>query len=120
MILEKNQMTALPPEMSKLVNMESLYAGNNQLTSLPPEIGQLTSLVGLDYQFNELTFPPPEIQQQGLPAMLAYLRDYEAMLQHQKMVGIVIGVGVVGAMAGLIVAFRWRQRRGLGEKKKRL
>jgi hypothetical protein len=35
----------------------------------------------------------------------------------QIMAGMAAGVG---AIAGVILAFRWRQRRGLGEKKKRL
>lgn len=57
------------------------------------------------------------ITSQGTAATLAYLRDYEAMLMRQTIAGIAIGVG---AFAGVILAFRWRQRRGLQEKKKRL
>ena len=34
-----------------------------------------------------------------------------------KPAGIAAGVGVI---AGVLLAFRWRQRRGLGEKNKRL
>jgi len=39
------------------------------------------------------------------------------MLMRQTIAGIAAGVGGV---AGLMLAFRWRQRRGVGEKKKRL
>jgi len=60
---------------------------------------------------------PSEITSQGIPATLAYLRDYESMLMRQTIASIAAGVG---GIAGLILAFRWRQRRGLGEKKKRL
>jgi hypothetical protein len=38
------------------------------------------------------------------------------MLFRQTIAGIAAGVG---AIAGVMLAFRWRQRRGLGEKKKR-
>ena len=46
--LRSNQLTNLPPEISKLTKLVSLDLRNNQLTSLPTEITKLTNLVHLD------------------------------------------------------------------------
>jgi len=59
--LYNNQLTALPPEITKLANLTGLYLSNNQLTALPPEIVKLTNLTKLDLSFNQLTALPPEI-----------------------------------------------------------
>ena len=132
-----NQLTTLPPEIRHLTSLTRLHAQDNQLTMLPPEIGQIPSLqelylndnplkaLPLEIAYSQLKilstgplpFIPLEIQQQSTEGMLAYLRDYEAMQARQTIAGIAAGVG---AMAGLMLAFRWRQRRGLSEKKKRL
>ena len=42
-ILDWNQLTALPPEIGQLTNLEELKLQNNQLTELPPEVGQVAS-----------------------------------------------------------------------------
>lgn len=115
---QSNQLTALPPEIGQLSKLRFLYLTNNPLTTLPIEVGQLSRIVYL--HASPLTFPPPEIQRQGAQVMVAYLRDYKAMLIRQTIAGIAAGVG---AISGLTLAFRWRQRRGLNEpseKKKRL
>jgi len=114
--LSDNQLTALPPEIGRLTSLSVLIVNNNPLlTRLPLEFGQLTDFSQLS--MNTLSFPSQEIQQRGVPSMLAYLRDYEAMQMRQTIAGIAAGVG---AIAEVILAFRWRQRRGLGEKKKRM
>ena len=59
----KNQLTALPPEIGQLQNLQRLYLENNQLTALPPEIGQLQNLQELYLFGNQLTALPPEIGQ---------------------------------------------------------
>ena len=96
--------------------MQTFNLYGNEIMSLPVEIGQLTHLTSLYIINNPLTFPPPEIVAQGTPAILAYLRDYEAMLMRQTVAGIMAGMG---SIAIVMLAFRWRQRRGLSEKKKR-
>lgn len=115
LLLLGNQLTILPPEIGELKNLQWLDLSGNPLTTLPIEIGHLAELTRLD--FTPVTFPPLEMQGHGTPAILAYLRDYETMQMQQKRQTIAAGVGGV---AGLMLAFRWRQRRGLSEKKKRL
>jgi internalin A len=56
-----NQLTSLPPEITKLTNLTTLFLSENQLTSLPPEIAKLTKLTYLDLSGNQLTSVPPEI-----------------------------------------------------------
>lgn len=114
--LNYNQLTTLPPEIGQLKNLRTLTLSQNQLTELPTSIGQLTGLEILEVTYNPMVMPPIDTQAQGTQAILAYLRDYEAMLMRQTIAGIAAGVG---GIAALILAFRWRQRRGLSEKKKR-
>jgi Leucine-rich repeat (LRR) protein len=70
-----NALTSLPPEIGQLVNLQTLDLGGNALTSLPAEIGQLTNLRELNLHTNPLESPPPEIVEQGLDAIMAYLRE---------------------------------------------
>ena len=63
LVLSSNQLTALPPEIAQLTQLQSLDLSSNQLTALPPQIGQLTQLQSLDLAGNQLTALPPEIVQ---------------------------------------------------------
>ena len=113
--LDDNQLLSLPPEIGQLKKLHWLHLDGNPISALPLEIGQLSQLYTLTTP--PMTFPPLEIQQLGTKATVAYLRDYEAMLVRQMIASIAAGVG---AVTGVTLALRWRQRRGLGEKKKRL
>jgi Leucine-rich repeat (LRR) protein len=59
--LTNSQITSLPSEIGKLVNLEKLVVYTNQLTSLPSEIGKLVNLKELWVFDNRLTSLPPEI-----------------------------------------------------------
>ena len=43
-MLDRNQLTALPPEIGQLTSLRDLTLDGNQLTALPPEIAQLAKL----------------------------------------------------------------------------
>ncbi|BAY07462.1 COR domain-containing protein [Calothrix sp. NIES-2098] len=61
--LSDHRLTVLPPEIGKLVNLQSLDLRNNQLTNLPDEIVQLINLQSLFLWSNQLSSLPGEIIQ---------------------------------------------------------
>ena len=95
--LSGNRLTALPPEITKLTKLTELYLSGNQLAALPPEITKLTNLTGLYLSGNPLESPPPEIVEQGVEAIFEYLRKIpeEATEQNEAKL-ILVGQGEVG------------------------
>lgn len=97
--INHNQLTTIPPEISRLRSLILLDISGNQLVSLPPELGLLSSLRELHAFDNRLETIPPELgtlhqlemlgvegnplqaslrailQKDGTPALIAYLRD---------------------------------------------
>ncbi len=61
--LRRNQLSSLPKEIRKLVNLQTLDLRENQLSSLPPEFEQLLNLQSLDLYSNQLSSLPPEFGQ---------------------------------------------------------
>ena len=61
--LSCNQLTVLPPAISRLKNLEQLNLCNNRFTALPPELFQLEKLTALGLSELQLTALPPEIAQ---------------------------------------------------------
>ncbi len=61
--LSSKQLTALPPEIGQLVNLQSLNLDGNKLSSLPSEIIQLVNLRSLELWNNQLSSLPSEIGQ---------------------------------------------------------
>ena len=59
--VQRNQLTALPAEISELRNLTSLDFRGNRLTALPAEITELRNLTSLDLRGNQLTALPAEI-----------------------------------------------------------
>jgi hypothetical protein len=117
--LTHNQLATLPAEIGQLTQLQYLNLNATCITKLPLELGRLPHLqrLAIGISTKALIFPPPEIVSQGGPITLAYLRDYTAMQMRQTLAAV---AGGVGAIAGILLAFRWRQRRGLHKKKKRL
>lgn len=54
---------ALPPEISKLINLQLLNLSSSKITFLPPEIGQLIQLQSLNLCNTCIKSLPPEIGQ---------------------------------------------------------
>ncbi|KAK6340579.1 cysteinyl-tRNA synthetase [Orbilia brochopaga] len=61
LILDKNKINALPPQIGKLKKLTELRCASNHLTTLPTEIGQLVELRELDLHDNDIGKLPPEI-----------------------------------------------------------
>lgn len=59
--LSHNALTALPPEIGRMVKLEYLFLTNNAIETLPAEIGQLGALRRLDLRNNALTALPSQI-----------------------------------------------------------
>ena len=59
--LNDSQLTSLPSEIGKLINLKELDVSSNQLTSLPSNIGKLVKLKELSVYSNQLTSLPSDI-----------------------------------------------------------
>jgi Leucine-rich repeat (LRR) protein len=59
--LERNKLTALPPEIGNLTALQYLDVKKNQLEALPPEVGNLAKLETLNISDNRLRALPPEV-----------------------------------------------------------
>ena len=70
-------LTALPPEIGQLQNLQELYLPRNQLTTLLPELGHLRKLKKLELEDNPLPEPYPDLIKRGTEALLTYLRSLQ-------------------------------------------
>ncbi|KAF3906104.1 hypothetical protein ABW21_db0209075 [Orbilia brochopaga] len=61
LILDKNKINALPPQIGKLKRLTELRCASNHLTTLPTEIGQLIELREFDLHDNDIGKLPAEI-----------------------------------------------------------
>ncbi len=96
--LSENQLAELPPEIGNLSDLISLSLRHNYLTALPPEITQLTNVSRWDFtEGNHLASLPPEIREQGVEAILKYLREQlHARRRQWASKLILVGEGGVG------------------------
>jgi len=95
--LRNNRLTRIPSEIGQLSNLTVLFINHNKLTSLPMELGRLERLETLSIEENRLISPPPEIVEQGVRAILVYLREqlkYSSKQWLSKL--LVVGEGGVG------------------------
>jgi adenylate cyclase len=63
LILDRNHIVSLPPQIGKLRKLQHLSCANNQLAMIPKEIGQLEELTVLDLHYNNIKSLPREIWQ---------------------------------------------------------
>ena len=59
--VSKNQITGIPPSISQLKNLQYFTIEKNKLESIPPQIGELTNLFYLNIGQNDIYGLPPEI-----------------------------------------------------------
>jgi Leucine-rich repeat (LRR) protein len=76
LVVTKNVLTIISPEIGHLVRLKGLALPNNKLTTVPPEICQLSNLEGLDLRHNELSILPAEIH------LLSSLKELELGRNH--------------------------------------
>ncbi len=72
--LRNNKLAFLPSDISQLSQLQTLDLGNNQLAFLPKEIASLNQLHELYLDKNPLQSPPSYVVQQGMPAVMQFLR----------------------------------------------
>ena len=59
--ISHSNLSEIPSEIGKLINLEYINLGYNEITSIPPEIGKLNNLTWIDLNGNEITSIPSEI-----------------------------------------------------------
>ncbi|XP_024903299.1 leucine-rich repeat-containing protein 27 isoform X3 [Pteropus alecto] len=72
--LRHNRVTALPPGIGAHRYLKTLLLERNPIKTLPVELGGVATLTALSLRHCPLEFPPPPVVQQGLGAVLAFLR----------------------------------------------
>ena len=61
LFLHGNQLTAIPPDLASLTNLTALSLAHNQLMAIPPELARLTNLMALSLDHIQLTAIPPDL-----------------------------------------------------------
>lgn len=69
-----SDLTTIPNTIGDLTNLVDLDLSNNQIKELPCSFGRLNNLKKLNLDQNPLVIPPQEIVQQGLDAVLEYMK----------------------------------------------
>jgi hypothetical protein len=71
---DDNLLTAIPPQIGDMPNLNALHLSRNRLTDLPPALHRLLSSgLTLGLEGNPLRDPLPDLAQRGLDALAAYL-----------------------------------------------
>jgi len=70
-----SDLTTIPDTIGDLTNLVDLDLSNNQIKELPCSFGRLTNLKKLNLDQNPFVIPPQEIVQQGLDAVLEYMKN---------------------------------------------
>jgi GTPase SAR1 family protein len=97
LFLSRNQLTKIPEEINLLQILPNIYLDRNNLADLPPSLVQLEHLESFDLDYNPLNPELAEAYEQGLDAVMAYLRakaTAQITLNEAKL--ILVGEGEVG------------------------
>jgi len=91
-----NGLTLLPNNISKLTNLRELWLKSNSLTIIPPSLVRLEKLETLVLNGNPLNPALKSAYEQGLPALMAYLRSLEQAEPLYETKLVLVGEGGVG------------------------
>ena len=93
-----NRITALPPAVSQLVNLQRLTLTSNLLTSIPPELCQCIALKVLVLDRNQITSFPSGVELGNLTKLTTL------SLAHNKLTELPPGVGTLVSLTKLVLA----------------
>lgn len=78
--LSNNQLTSLPSDFSQLTSLTSLHAANNKFTSFPTCLCSIVSLAFLDLSDNNITDIPAQISQlSNLQSLLMFVNQLTSL-----------------------------------------
>ena len=89
LILEVNQIEKIPVEIASLTQLQSLYLSANPIREIPAKIASLTQLQALDLNYNPLNPDLAAAYEQGIEAVMQYLRaqaEAEVTLNEAKLI----------------------------------
>lgn len=82
--LSGNNFHVVPPVLSKLSHLKTLYCRVNHLVELPVEFGNMQQLDAIELDGNPLRAPPAEIAAEGIIAIKQYLDTRAQRLKELK------------------------------------
>ena len=75
--LSYNSLSEIPDSITRLTNLQSLDLENNQVTKVPAAICQLIKLSNLNLSKNPIAEPPLEVAKEGIEAIRQYFKQIE-------------------------------------------
>jgi len=78
--LRFNQLFNIPSSIGTHRNLRTLLLQSNRIAALPVELGQVRTLSGLSMSENPLYFPSAEVVEQGVQALLLWLRERDGTM----------------------------------------
>jgi len=78
--LRFNQLFAVPSSIGVHRTLRTLLLQGNRIAALPVELGQVRTLSGLSLSENPLYFPSAEVVEQGVQALLLWLRERDGTI----------------------------------------
>jgi len=79
--VRNNKLASIPSSIQDHPSLQTLLLEGNNITALPVEIGSIMSLQGIQLGRNPLQYPPQNIVNLGVPATLQFLRRQWQQLQ---------------------------------------
>lgn len=107
LVLDRNALAALPPDVGALAALKVLSVADNRLAALPPELGRCAKLEKVVVAGNALRGLPPELGQLGALSVLDVSRNELASLP--------ASIGACGRLTELVASDNCLSAAGLPE-----